>query len=153
MLPSGSVRINLQPHHLKVAFQGEKPGQETAGPSTALRSGRDDNCVAGVKYFSLKLLRHERIVIPTGAKRSGGTCGFLRATLSHSQLKRNHSPLRQRNLRPVAADSNGKRRRLDLVRTMECIAGSHIRVGQNAASAFNDTSASKPNVSGNCRLQ
>jgi hypothetical protein len=32
-------------------------GTETAGPSTTLRSGRDDNSFAGVKYLSLKLLR------------------------------------------------------------------------------------------------
>ena len=31
--------------------------ERTAGPSTALRSGRDDNSIAGVKYFTLKLLR------------------------------------------------------------------------------------------------
>jgi hypothetical protein len=55
------------------------PAETTAGPSTTLlrSSDRDDNSVAGVKYFSLKLLRYDRIVIPTGAKRSGGTCGFF----------------------------------------------------------------------------
>jgi hypothetical protein len=51
----------------------------TAGPSTTLlrSSGRDDNSVAGFKHLSLRLLRHRRIVIPTGApkERSGGTCG------------------------------------------------------------------------------
>ena len=89
--------------------------ERTAGPSTALRSGRDDNSIAGVKYFTLKLVRTQHnchpdrseaqwrdlrllqrsrsslsvrvailpesnrppLVIPTGAKRSGGTCGFL----------------------------------------------------------------------------
>src|ERR1700677_1605266 len=48
--------------------------KRTAGPSTTLRSGRDDNSVCRVKYLSLKLCGYNRIVIPTGAKRSGGIC-------------------------------------------------------------------------------
>jgi hypothetical protein len=34
---------------------GHPPGKETAGPSTTLRSGRDDNSVAGARYLALKL--------------------------------------------------------------------------------------------------
>jgi hypothetical protein len=48
-----------------------------AGPSTTLRSGRDDNFVMGITYIleeKLHFLANE-IVIPTGAQRSGGTCG------------------------------------------------------------------------------
>ena len=47
-------------------------GRETAGPSTTLRSGRDDKgrALAGIE------LPPPLFVIPTGAKRSGGTCGF-----------------------------------------------------------------------------
>jgi hypothetical protein len=47
----------------------EKRGKETAGPSTTLRSGRDDN-FAGPQ--ELQRERHDprdKIVIPTGAKR------------------------------------------------------------------------------------
>jgi len=44
---------------------------ETAGPSTALRSGRDDNSVW------VRASQHpNQFVIPTGAQRSGGTCCF-----------------------------------------------------------------------------
>jgi hypothetical protein len=32
-------------------------GERTAGPSTALRSGRDDNSIVESSIFSLKLLR------------------------------------------------------------------------------------------------
>jgi len=42
-----------------------------------LRSGRDDNSVAGVgTLFRCIYSGYYRIVIPTGAKRSGGTCCF-----------------------------------------------------------------------------
>ena len=51
--------------------------RETAGASTALRSGRDDNSVVTRKSLSKKyLIPCNRIVIPAGAKRSGGACGF-----------------------------------------------------------------------------
>ncbi len=53
--------------------------RETAGPSTTLRSGRDDNSVGILTASSptaSKAIFCKRIVIPTGAKRSGGTCGF-----------------------------------------------------------------------------
>ncbi len=49
--------------------------RKTAGPSTTLRSGRDDNSVA-VRALGSSPLTPNRIVIPTGAQRSGGTCGF-----------------------------------------------------------------------------
>ncbi len=55
-------------------------GKETAGPSTSLRSGRDDNSVVPPAAGSVdraKANSHNRIVIPTGAQRSGGTCGFF----------------------------------------------------------------------------
>ena len=54
---------------------------KTAGPSTTLRSGRDDNSAAPGKEATGQLLTCNRIVIPTGAKRSGGTCCFL--SVSH----------------------------------------------------------------------
>jgi hypothetical protein len=50
---------------------------KTAGPSTALRSGRDDNSVTeGVPSYEVIEFFKNRIVIPTGAQRSGGTCCF-----------------------------------------------------------------------------
>ena len=49
------------------------PKIETAGPSTALRSGRDDNFSSG-SILLTKALFCNQIVIPTGAQRSGGTC-------------------------------------------------------------------------------
>jgi hypothetical protein len=52
---------------------------QTAGPSTTLRSGRDDN--SGVPQQARREMLHrcKRIVIPIGAPkdRSGGTCGFF----------------------------------------------------------------------------
>jgi O-antigen/teichoic acid export membrane protein len=68
-------------------------GKETAGPSTPLRSGRDDNSVGGTTLSTpaavgrtsldtptavggTRLSASNKIVIPTGAKRSGGTCCF-----------------------------------------------------------------------------
>ena len=64
-----------------------RTGRETAGPSTALRSGRDDNSVAGKwsqKRSDERLPRSHRIVIPTGADpdfryaalTSSHVCGF-----------------------------------------------------------------------------
>jgi hypothetical protein len=51
---------------------------ETAGPSTTLRSGRDDNFIATKPLGSVQPSDGDcpNLVIPTGAKRSGGTCGF-----------------------------------------------------------------------------
>jgi hypothetical protein len=49
------------------------------------------------KYFLLYLLRHNRIVIPAGAKRSGGTCG------SFPGIKLDGSGKHQATL-PVAPD-------------------------------------------------
>jgi hypothetical protein len=47
------------------------------GPKTHDSSGRDDNSVAGVNgRAGSPVLGHHKIVIPTGAKRSGGTCCF-----------------------------------------------------------------------------
>ena len=59
--------------------------KETAGPSTALRSGRDD------KFVWLSATPYpNRFVIPpvpacrgTGAQRSGGTCGFFHPSISY----------------------------------------------------------------------
>src|ERR1700722_2834978 len=67
--------------------EGLRTGRETAGPSTTLRFGRDDNSVAGEWSQSDQrngCLWPHRIVIPTGAQRSGGTCGF--SSRSHSAL-------------------------------------------------------------------
>src|ERR1700678_4425519 len=44
--------------------------RRTADPSTTLRSGRDDN-----SSWKRHLAFPNKIVIPTGAKRSGGICG------------------------------------------------------------------------------
>ena len=52
----------------------------TAGPSTTLRSGRNDNFIRKEVEFFLEDIgnSHNKIVIPTGAQRSGGTCfGFF----------------------------------------------------------------------------
>jgi hypothetical protein len=57
---------------------GDKPNK-TADLSTTLRSGRDDNFVAAkISYFSWtsQILSFNRIVISTGAQRSGEICGF-----------------------------------------------------------------------------
>ena len=59
---------------------------ETAGPSTTLRSGRDDNSVVPVRDSARNYEVRNRIVIPTGAasgdllSKSKGTCGFIRGT-------------------------------------------------------------------------
>jgi hypothetical protein len=49
----------------------------TADPSTTLRSGRDDNSFARKQGLSSRIWvnRTNKIVIPTGAQRSGGICG------------------------------------------------------------------------------
>ena len=48
-------------------------GKETAGPSTTLRSGRDDNSVVPVGAATANnLTPATEFVIPTGAKRIGG---------------------------------------------------------------------------------
>jgi hypothetical protein len=60
-----------------------RTGRETAGPSTTLRSGRDDNSVCAQEFQREILDPRNRIVIPTGAKRSGGTCGF--SSSSHTR--------------------------------------------------------------------
>jgi hypothetical protein len=51
---------------------GIKEPKETADLSTTLRSGRDDNFV-----WQLGLAVQRRLVISTGAKRSGEICGFF----------------------------------------------------------------------------
>jgi hypothetical protein len=54
--------------------------KETADLSTTLRSGRDDNFVAAkITYFPWKrgIQSSNKIVISTGAQRSGEICGFL----------------------------------------------------------------------------
>ena len=51
--------------------------RDTAGPSTALRSGRDDNSVEPltvIRLIAFGPFPRNRIVIPTGAQRNGGTC-------------------------------------------------------------------------------
>jgi hypothetical protein len=56
--------------------------------SPALRSGRDDKFFAGngLKTGQTEgFLWSQRVVIPTGAKRSGGTCGF--SSSSHADSK------------------------------------------------------------------
>ena len=59
-------------------------GKEAAGPSTTLRSGRDDNSVVPAIASARGTCPCNRIVIPTGAKRSGGTCGFFPRTHTNS---------------------------------------------------------------------
>ena len=61
------VSIGLKTTQDSKAYLTREARKGNAGPSTALRSGRDDNSVEGVEYFPLKLLRQNRIVIPTGA--------------------------------------------------------------------------------------
>ena len=69
--------------------------KETAGPSTTLRSGRDDNSVAGGKYFPAEAViaatlavttdlssRPERSVVE-GPAVSFGQCAFFISSPSH----------------------------------------------------------------------
>jgi hypothetical protein len=71
--------LSLQAAELNAEGVRETP-KETADLSTTLRSGRDDNSVAAkISYFSWKrgTLFSNRVVISTGAKRSGEICGFF----------------------------------------------------------------------------
>ena len=60
-------------------YGGCETDKETAGPSTTLRSGRNDNLLGTPVRSS-----SHRIVIPTGAERSGGTGCFFRRDLRFS---------------------------------------------------------------------
>jgi hypothetical protein len=81
---AGSESLSRGSFHCAPGFPVELPprmigsrqpakGEETAGPSTTLRSGRDDTSVSVSKSRP-----QDQFVIPTGAKRSGGTCCFWR---------------------------------------------------------------------------
>jgi hypothetical protein len=60
--------------------------EETSGPSTALRSGRDDSSVAGLECVPVHALRVSQSCHPD---RSGGTCCFppSRSQLPGSQCR------------------------------------------------------------------
>jgi hypothetical protein len=64
----------------------EPPLWESEGPSTALRSGRDDNLLQDQRLFPRIYSGLYRIIIPTEAQRSGGTCGFSPAHLIWTTL-------------------------------------------------------------------
>jgi hypothetical protein len=81
------------------ATKCESWGKETAGPSTTLRSGLGMTSFIG----GLKSYGDNRIVIPTGAQRSGGTCGFFSQVLTRSSAPevRLRVPHPSRSLRRV----------------------------------------------------
>ena len=79
-----------------------RTGRETADPSTALRSGRDDNSVGPLTAIRLTAFGPfpcNRIVIPTGAQRSGGICGFSSSSHANSEDSESdlHLALRDKN--------------------------------------------------------
>jgi hypothetical protein len=64
--------------------------RETAGPSTTLRSGRDDNSLGlltAIRPTAFGPFPCNRIVIPTGVQRSGGTCGFSSGSLTQGLMR------------------------------------------------------------------
>src|SRR5271168_1850015 len=87
--------------------------KKTADLSTPLRSGRDDNFVAvEISCFSWKRgsLSSNKIVVSTGAQRSGEICGFLPVLTKSCALR--SGPRRKlslgcaRRFRPTYASAN-----------------------------------------------
>src|ERR1700733_8152768 len=70
-MPSGTASSSPEssgpPSSKSKLSPAEAPGPKTVGPSTTLRSGRDDNSVAGASISRGSSCVHNRIVIPTGA--------------------------------------------------------------------------------------